>query len=1204
VLFGSNAQVNVGGLVASTLDISDANFNAGVNSGHYVFGPGTTGLVDNAGTITATSGGLVALLGSEVSNEGAINAPQGTIGLGAGSQITLDIGSDGLTQLTINTAADDAGGVTATNNHGGTLVADGGQVLMQAFNLDGSNSYGGVVNNGLVQARSLQSRNGRIVLSSSSVDGSSDAVSMTGTLDVGGTAAGVAGGSVEIDGNDIAITPGVSCVGCAFSIPVPAVLNASGTSAGGTINITARNVAEIDPLSSFQADATVNGNGGSIVVDGANGLYGLGAFSAKGGANGGNGGSIETSGGGLDINGIQVDASAAHGNAGTWLIDPYDVSIMHGSAVGTLPINPPFVPLTGTTIQDGDINYALNGGSNVTITTGTSGSTTNGSITINRIVNILRTAGTAPLTFRLDANTNISDVNSFTIQSTAGALNLVFDSNANSVNTNNGDISFNGANLLTNGGSIAMFGQNDPVSGFAQSFITGISLSQSTLDTRVAGNDANPGGAISLRGSAGYYGGGTGVSLSQTDLHSSSGNIDIFGMGTGGGSGVSLAASTLGAASLITTTSGSLAITGIGSSGGFQSYSWDGLSTVNYALQSTTGTIDLRGYGAVDGGSNGSTAAVSNHGLVLDSLTAVRSGSGNVYLSGSSAGSGAGVSLVSTQVSRTALASATVNSGSGNIVVRAHNDGTTDALVLNGTLASASMIGLRPGGVDANGALTENPSDAIALGGTTGFALSAAEIGNIAAHDLVLGSDSQAGAITVSTPITYAHNLTLDSAAGGGIAINGALNVGMNTLALVSAGNITQTAPVTAASLLAQSGAGLVNLGNAGNNVSANTVAGTAASDFTFINAGDVGIGPVSALGFATATNAPSALAASGITAGGNVLAQSLSGNLLLNGNVSGNTVNLVADSPTGLFLNNTGASITAASYWHVWASSWVGENRGGLAGTGTLPNLYGCAFSATCTVTPLSTANQFIYIAQPVATIAIDNLSREYGLLNPALTYVTSGLILGDQAVNAISGNPTTAATQASSVGSYAINGNFTSPAGYLLKIANGTLAITPATLTYTADPQRRLVGAPNGALGGNVSGFRNGDTMATATTGIQAFQTPAGIDSPIGVYGIFGTGLNANNYVFAQANGNAQALVITPPLQAYTLDIQRDTPVTYVYDRNFGMVGLCPATDLASSSRDQDGDTLAREWSRVRSRPNLANCVSTKQKNSCGDF
>jgi filamentous hemagglutinin family protein len=1000
------------------------------------------------------------------------------------------------------------------------------------------------------------------------------------TLDASATA-GI-GGPITLDGNNIQLTGGSH-------------LDADGNG-GGALSVNAAGVLAMDAGSTASANALANGNGGSVRLFGSQGLYAYGNASAHGGSASGNGGSVDTSSaGGISLNGFRVDAGASNGNAGQWIIDPYDVVITNGSASGSLTSNP-FVPLANSTIQDGDINAALNGGTSVTITTGTSGSTTNGSITINSGVDILRTVGTVPLTFRLDANTNISGNNPFTIQSTAGALNLVFDSNASSVNTNNGNISFNGANLLTNGGSIAMFGQNDPVNGFAQSFITGISLYQSTLDTRVAGNDANPGGAISLRGSAGYYGGGTGVSLGQTDLHSSTGNIDIFGVGIGGGSGVSLTASTLGSASQITTTSGSLAITGIGSTSGFQFGSLDGLSTVNYTLQSTTGTIDLRGYGAVNG-SNGNTA-VSNDGLVLDSLTTVSSVSGDVYLSGMSAGSGAGVSLVGTQG-----APPTIDSGSGNIVVRAHNDGSTDALVVDGTLASIGTIDLRPGGVDANGALTENPNDAITLGGSTGFALSAPEIGNIAAHDLVLGSDMQAGTTTVSAPITYAHNLTLDSGAGGGIAVNGALDVGTNTLALISAGDITQTAPVTAASLLAQSGAGLVNLGNAGNNVSSATLAGSASGDFTFVNAGTVGIGNVTSTGFGAAGNTPTVLAGAGVS-GNNVLVRALTGNMILNANVSGNTVNLVADGPTGLFLNNTGASIAAGSYWHVWASTWVGENRGGLAGAGTLPNLYGCAFSATCTVTPLNTANQFIYIAQPVATIAIGNLSREYGLPNPALTYVTSGLILGDQAVNAISGSPATAATQASNVGSYAINGNFTSPAGYVLKIANGALAVTPATLTYVANPQQRLVGTPNGTFSGSVNGFRNGDTLTSATTGTLGFQSPADINSPIGVYGIFGNGLGATNYVFVQANGNATALTIMPPLGTYTLDVIRDTPVTYVYDRNFGMVGLCPATDLTSSSRDQDGDTLAREWSRVRSRPNLANCVSTKQKNSCGDF
>jgi hypothetical protein len=137
-----------------------------------------------------------------------------------------------------------------------------------------------------------------------------------------------------------------------------------------------------------------------------------------------------------------------------------------------------------------------------------------------------------------------------------------------------------------------------------------------------------------------------------------------------------------------------------------------------------------------------------------------------------------------------------------------------------------------------------------------------------------------------------------------------------------------------------------------------------------------------------------------------------------------------------------------------------------------------------------------------------------------------------------------------------------------------------------------------------GSVSGFRNGDTLSASTDGSLIFGTPANTNSPTGLYAISGRGLSASNYIFTQASGNAVALTITPPQGTYTLDFVRETPVTYVYDRNFGIVGLCPATDLAASTRDKDGDTLTREWSRVRSRPNLANCVSTRQENSCGDF
>ncbi|MEO8279918.1 MAG: YDG domain-containing protein, partial [Ideonella sp.] len=89
-------------------------------------------------------------------------------------------------------------------------------------------------------------------------------------------------------------------------------------------------------------------------------------------------------------------------------------------------------------------------------------------------------------------------------------------------------------------------------------------------------------------------------------------------------------------------------------------------------------------------------------------------------------------------------------------------------------------------------------------------------------------------------------------------------------------------------------------------------------------------------------------------------------------------------------------------------------------------------------------------------------------------------------------------------------------------------TASITPASLTYTADPASKLVGAPLPPLSGAVSGFVAGETLATATTGTPAFVTPATAASPAGQFAINGTGLAAGNYTFTQAAANATALTV----------------------------------------------------------------------------
>ena len=92
----------------------------------------------------------------------------------------------------------------------------------------------------------------------------------------------------------------------------------------------------------------------------------------------------------------------------------------------------------------------------------------------------------------------------------------------------------------------------------------------------------------------------------------------------------------------------------------------------------------------------------------------------------------------------------------------------------------------------------------------------------------------------------------------------------------------------------------------------------------------------------------------------------------------------------------------------------------------------------------------------------------------------------------------------------------------------------IAPATLTYVAAPGKVAIGGSPPPLGGTVTGFVGGDTLATATTGTPSFSTPARPGSRSGDYPIEGAGLDASNYVFVQDPANAAAFTVLPPLTA----------------------------------------------------------------------
>lgn len=169
VLFGTGAQVNVGALVASTRNITDSDFLAG----RYTFSGDSNGSILNQGAINA-DGGYVALLGANVSNQGVIAAKLGSVALAAGNALTLDVAGDGLLNVTVN-----AGAVDALVHNGGLIQADGGQVLLTAQSAS-SLLQSAVNNTGVIQAQTIENRDGVIKLLGDMQGGT---VNVGGTLD-------------------------------------------------------------------------------------------------------------------------------------------------------------------------------------------------------------------------------------------------------------------------------------------------------------------------------------------------------------------------------------------------------------------------------------------------------------------------------------------------------------------------------------------------------------------------------------------------------------------------------------------------------------------------------------------------------------------------------------------------------------------------------------------------------------------------------------------------------------------------------------------------------------------------------------------------------------------------------------------------------------------------------------------------------------
>lgn len=319
IYFGSSAHVNVGGLIASTVGISDQDFL----NGKYHFNQASPyhGSIINNGSIIAADNGLVALLGNSVTNNGLIQANFGHVVLASGGAFTVNFAGNNLVSFSVD-GPSYAGSVTNT----GKIIANGGSVLVSA------KAAAGVLDNvinmqGIVEAHSVGVKNGEIILNG----GSNGIVHIAGNLDATGKEYGLKGGLIAITGEKILVDE-------------KSILDVSGAMGGGNIfvggsfqgkgplaNATATVIA---PTAALHADALLLGDGGQIVVWSQEVTKVFAKLTAKAGIYGGNGGLIETSGHKyLATTKISVDTTAPKGKKGKWLIDPSDVTVMNNGGV-------------------------------------------------------------------------------------------------------------------------------------------------------------------------------------------------------------------------------------------------------------------------------------------------------------------------------------------------------------------------------------------------------------------------------------------------------------------------------------------------------------------------------------------------------------------------------------------------------------------------------------------------------------------------------------------------------------------------------------------------------------------------------------------------------------------------------------------------------------------------------------------------------
>lgn len=272
-LFAGTADVNVGGLIASTGQIDSSTFMTGGN----LLGVGNAQdgeIVVSAGaSITVADAGLAAFLAPSVRNSGTITATAGRLQLGAGTVFTLDLASDGLLQI-------DVGANSPLVQNLGGVFASGGQIQLSArqasalldqtirtgvlpvgsVRLDGNTIVLDATGSDVQLASDIAGR-GDLVLNGSRIHGSGD-VNVDGNLTLNVNAGGTVADTLATGDNWINDALGV--IGAqvhATTVNLGAGLYRPGVSiTGSNVTLDGQNAAQVGWVSGIENAIDVRGD--------------------------------------------------------------------------------------------------------------------------------------------------------------------------------------------------------------------------------------------------------------------------------------------------------------------------------------------------------------------------------------------------------------------------------------------------------------------------------------------------------------------------------------------------------------------------------------------------------------------------------------------------------------------------------------------------------------------------------------------------------------------------------------------------------------------------------------------------------------------------------------------------------------------------------------------------------------------------------